>query len=147
MFVNGVAVVLSGDEALLKGMSISWITQVEANYVVFSAAKDASATRQLLSHRRFSINVLGEDQKELAARYGGDGFREAVGAEDVEIDWVRPNMPTLKMCCTSLVCELHSVEEVGDQAVIIAHILETQDKSDAKPLIYDKSDYVGDEAV
>lgn len=141
MFVNGVSVVLIGDHKSIEGMSISWATQIEKSHVVLSLPIKSYITSRLVGEGIFSVNILGENQKEIAANFGGRECRESECSDTVETEYAEEGVPTLKDCCDSLICRLVKHEEIGDQVLCVCKVISRDTKNMVRPLIYEKSEY------
>lgn len=55
MFVNGIAIVLSGSADSYAGMSIARLTKIDEQHVLLSVPKSAWATQRLLIERLFTV--------------------------------------------------------------------------------------------
>ncbi|MEU0359372.1 flavin reductase family protein [Streptomyces cyaneofuscatus] len=100
--------------------------------ILVCPAKTASCHGAFVSARRFLVNVLASDQREIAgtfARSGGDKFG---GSPMVPCESGLPGLPA---ATARLACALHEVLDGGDHSILVGRV-ESVFLSGAEPLIY-----------
>ncbi len=140
MLLNGITVVLEGSEKKYSGMSISWATLVEKNYLVISAPTAATTTSTILKNKIFSVNVLSVGQEDIAKQFGGHASLQSDRIDKKLIKFNKNKPPVLESCCSIYICKLSEIKEINKQVVIIGKIIDYK-QSGSEPLKYDKGAY------
>ena len=84
------------------------------------------------------MNILADDQEALSRRFvskGGQRFEEMQVSLDMSLE-----IPLLPGLLAALVCDVHSVQEVGDHDVIYGQVIDCS-AHDGQPLVYWRGDY------
>ena len=119
LFVCGVA---EGEE--VNGFTASWVTQgsFEPPLVVMAVRADSTSNGIIQRTRRFSLNVLAADQKDLAATFFKP--QKAVGGrfETVPFSLGELGLPLLDDALGALECELVGEVAHGDHTVFVAAV-------------------------
>ena len=119
LFICGVA---EGDE--VNGFTASWVTQgsFEPPLVVMGVRADSTSNGMIKSTRRFSLNVLAADQKNLAATFFKP--QSAVGGrfEVAPFELGPLGLPILKDALGGVECELVGELAHGDHTVFIGEV-------------------------
>ena len=119
LFVCGVA---EGEE--VNGFTASWVTQgsFEPPLVVMAVRADSTSHGIIQRTRRFSLNVLAADQKDLAATFFKP--QKAVGGrfETVPFSLGELGLPLLDDALGALECELVGEVAHGDHTVFVAAV-------------------------
>ncbi len=140
-FINCVTVVFAGSGTEVEGMAISWISQMESEHLMLSVPINAKATSRLLLSKKFSVNVLGQGQEEVAKIYGGTKCKKAVNSNECAIKILKDGAPALAECCSTIFCKVISTIEIGEQVLILGKMLRIVSKDNCIPLVYEKSSY------
>ncbi|MGF6771817.1 flavin reductase ActVB [Paraburkholderia sp. GAS199] len=137
-FPSGVTIVSTTDEAGRHwGFTASSFSSVSMDppLVLVCIANTADSHPAFMKARRYAINILAQEQKDIAmhfARKGVDKFGPHefhYGTDD------NPHPPMLPGSMASLVCTARDVYEAGDHTVLIGEIEDVQMGS-AVPLVY-----------
>ena len=119
LFICGVA---EGDE--VNGFTASWVTQgsFEPPLVVMGVRADSTSNGMIKRTRRFSLNVLAADQKNLAATFFKP--QSAVGGRFEAAPFVLGSLglPILKDALGGVECELVGELAHGDHTVFIGEV-------------------------
>lgn len=119
LFICGVA---DGDD--VNGFTASWVTQAsfEPPLVMMAVRADSTSNGMIQRSRRFSLNVLGADQKDLAATFFKP--QKAVGGrfEAAPFESGPLGLPLLKDALGGVECELVGEVENGDHTVFVAEV-------------------------
>ena len=119
LFICGVA---EGDE--VNGFTASWVTQgsFEPPLVVMGVRADSTSNGMIKRTRRFSLNVLAADQKNLAATFFKP--QSAVGGrfEAAPFELGSFGLPILKDALGGVECELVGELAHGDHTVFIGEV-------------------------
>jgi flavin reductase len=101
--------------------------------------RTASLHAPLLAAGHFAVNVLGQDNREVAAHFTDplQADRFAAG------DWHDvAGMPVLASAQSSFVCRLADVHDFGTHSVIFGALLVAQHRQNALPLTYFDRNYL-----
>jgi flavin reductase (DIM6/NTAB) family NADH-FMN oxidoreductase RutF len=84
-------------------------------------------------HGRFTVNVLGHDQRDLIARFGSPD-----GARFEGLDWARsehggPSLPGVLM---RVHCSVEQVHVAGDHDVVVGRVLDLEDGESGRPMLF-----------
>ncbi|MFM8526135.1 MAG: flavin reductase family protein [Cyanobacteriota bacterium] len=119
LFVCGVA---EGDE--VNGFTASWVTQgsFEPPLVVIAVRADSTSNGIIQRTRRFSLNVLAADQKDLAAVFFKP--QKALGGRFDVAPYTLGDfgLPLLNDALGALECELVGEVAHGDHTVFVAEV-------------------------
>lgn len=137
MFLNGVTVVLCGKAPDFSGAAIAWATKIEKNHVMVSLPSEARVTKIILSNKVFSISVLRDGQSDVARQYGGRRQSRPLPQDNEDLDFGIWEVPVVKNCRATLLCNTVQVISVNEQTVIIAAIVESAFTESVAPLAYD----------
>lgn len=131
---GGVAVVTSGDREVFAGMTATAICSVStAPPLVLATLNRASNTHATICRTGvFALNLLREDQVELAARFA------ASSGKPVDIAAHRPGVtgcPILDDVGTTIECVLHDAHEAGTHTIFIGAVVRVERRR-AAPLVF-----------
>ncbi len=118
--------------------TVTWVSQAsfEPPLVMVALRKDSWTNEAVRQTGSFAINLLGENQKEMAGRFfkktdvDGDQLNGLAFAEGVN------GSPLLREAIAYLECEEQERIEIGDHSVIVARIMEAGVRNpDASPIL------------
>jgi 3-hydroxy-9,10-secoandrosta-1,3,5(10)-triene-9,17-dione monooxygenase reductase component len=139
-FATGVTVVttrgISGDFAGLTVNSFSSLS-LSPPLVMWSIALSAASFTTFETCSHFIVNVLAEDQIQLAERFaqsGGDKFKDLLVRESIA------GTPLLDGVAASFVCRVASHYPGGDHSILIGEVL-AYEQSERAPLLYVRGRY------
>jgi flavin reductase ActVB len=142
-FPSGVTIVSTTDaEGRHWGFTASSFTSVSMSppLVLVCLAERADSHPAFVRATRFAINVLAQEQKDVAlhfSRKGTDKFHSQdfrFGTSD------EPRPPVLRGSSAVLICETHDIYHLGDHAVLIGEVRQVETSSHA-PLVYCNRDF------
>ncbi len=119
LFICGVR---DGDE--INGFTASWVTQGSFNppLVVMAVRAEGSSHGVIKKTRKFSLNVLRSDQKDLAAVF----FKPQKGLggrfESTSYSFGELGLPLIDDCIGAVECELAGEVANGDHTVFVAEV-------------------------
>jgi 3-hydroxy-9,10-secoandrosta-1,3,5(10)-triene-9,17-dione monooxygenase reductase component len=144
-FATGVTVITAVTEAGPVGMVANSFTSVSLDppLVLFCAAHTSDTWPQIKSVGRFCVNVLGQGQEELAARFAAKGHDRYAG---VEHEISAHGTPRLAGAIARIDCEIVDEHAAGDHAIVVGRVLELEvDGSESaelhSPLIFYRGDF------
>jgi flavin reductase (DIM6/NTAB) family NADH-FMN oxidoreductase RutF len=134
----GVSVVTMGRGGVKveNGLTISWLSQVSFEPPMLMVAVDKLhySVDLLRSTKNFCVNLLGDDQAALAARFA----RQATTGEDKLADVAQRPAESGAAILTDAVayldCEVASMVEAGDHIIVIGRIEDAAVLHDRAPL-------------
>ena len=141
MFLNGVNVVLCGDEGDVKGATIAWATKIEKGHAIVSLPSEAAVTKAILSKKVFSINVLGQNQSDIARQYGGSNKIQPLPKNINDLDFGLWDTPVIKDCRAQFLCNAIQKIPINEQTILIAKITEQGFSANIARLAYDHGAY------
>lgn len=119
-----VTVVTVGRGGVENGLTISWLSRAsfEPPMVMFAMDQRHYSEELLRSTKTFVVNVLGEDQKQLAGRFA----KQAVGGEDKFAGLKTSEAPSggkvLEDALAWLDCELEAIHPAGDHLIVVGKV-------------------------
>jgi flavin reductase (DIM6/NTAB) family NADH-FMN oxidoreductase RutF len=128
-----VAVVTSFDGERPHGTTVSAFCSLslEPPLVLVSLDRGSDLLRMIRHSRRYGINVLSDDQEEIATRFarkGAEKFAEVPWALDTDL-------PRLAGTSSWMACRLHGLVDGGDHVIAIGFV-EHAAASPSHPLLY-----------
>lgn len=137
-FQYGLYVVTVMAEGEDHGMTANWVTQAafEPPMIVVALENDARTLTLIREARAFAVNVLAQDQRELAARLGRSSQKMPHKLADIAH---RPGpvtgSPILKSGVLGwLECRLVTTMPAGDHTLALAEVLEAGVEAEGRPL-------------
>ena len=141
MFLNGVNVVLCGDAQDIEGAAIAWATKIEKDHAMVSLPSEAAVTKAILARKVFSINVLGQNQSDIARQYGGSKQTQPLPQDIRDLEFDLWDTPVIKNCRAHFLCTTTQEIPIKEQTILIATITEHSFTESIAPLIYDHGAY------
>ncbi len=109
--------------------------------VLICVNKSASAHAPIKATGHFSVNVLGQDQQELAKRFSTKKVEGEARFDANDWETLATGAPVLKGTIASLDCELVSEHEVETHSIFIGRVKDGRFREDAEPLLYFRGDF------
>ncbi len=141
--VNGVSVVTSKSGDSINGLSVAWMSQVSVDpQLIMVAIGKSKYTHELIEKSNaFAVNILSNEQMDLAKHFGLQSGRKANKFNHIEYETKKTGSPILKDCLAYLDCRLYKSLTAGDHTVFIGEVVDEGVKSGKSPLVYDAKDY------
>lgn len=118
------------------GLTVNSFASVSVDplLILWSIDKSVSTYNSFSNIERFSVNILAEDQKDIAylfASKGQDRFSN--------VDWFKSilNLPIILDSLAALQCEVYQTIEAGDHMILIGKVIDIK-YGEKKPLLYHK---------
>lgn len=137
-FATGVTVVTCATEAGPVGMTANSFASVSLDppLVLWSPAKSSSRFAHFTGADAFSIHILADTERDLAARFtrGGAGFDG--------LDWhLSPEgAPVIEGTLARFDCTRHAIHDGGDHAIVIGLVRRAALRAGA-PLVFSQGHY------
>jgi flavin reductase (DIM6/NTAB) family NADH-FMN oxidoreductase RutF len=133
----GVYVVGVTDSHRKSAFTAAWITQVSFNplLLLVSVNPHGSTYPLLESGGVFSVNVLGQDQPELARHFGTPGLPDKLAG----LHWQGgvTGCPLLDDALAWFECEVSAIHPAGDHVIVLGQVVAGELRyPDRLPLIY-----------
>lgn len=139
-FATGVTVITAIDEGEPVGFSCQAFAALSLDppLVVFCPSGQSTSWPRIARAGRFAVNVLTEDQHELASRFGRSSQRKFEG-----VSWAPDSAgsPVLDGVLTWAGCELEAVHPGGDHQVVIGRVRELGECGSQRPLLFYRGRY------
>ena len=140
-FMTGVTVVAARDEnGAPSAFTANSFTSVSLDppLILVCLAKAAASAGIFSKAERFSINILGDGQRDLSA-----AFASRSPAKAAALDTLTPaTPPVLDGSLANMVCERRQVVDAGDHLILIGAVTEFRTTA-GQPLGYFRGGYVG----
>jgi len=140
-FVTGVTVITTLDKSGAPvGITANSFSSVSLDppLILWSQALAAPSHRTYRDCDRFAINILSEDQIDIANRFAKPSVNKF---EDVVLHSQAGEVPLIAGCAAYLLCHLVARYPGGDHAVFIGEV-ETVKRTSLRPLVFGKGRYL-----
>lgn len=118
-FATGVTVITTKVDDEVYGMTANAFMSVslEPKLVAISIGEKAKMLSYINSSKRFAINILASNQKELSKQFAGQlDSNIDVGFEDYQ------GLPVLTNSLAVITCELFNQQDAGDHTIFIGKV-------------------------
>ncbi|GII64307.1 monooxygenase [Sphaerisporangium krabiense] len=135
LFASGVTVITGIDEGEPVGFACQSFASVslEPPLILFCAGHGSRTWPRIRKSGRFTVNVLGEDQTDLCARFGSGAGRKYDGLDWETSRWGTPVLPGALLRVHAEVGDVHTA---GDHDVVIGRVLEVERGAERRPLVF-----------
>lgn len=146
--VGAVSVVaVQGHEGAVAGLTATAVCSLSADppSLLVCVNRSASLAPALKQDAEFSVNVLTEDQIDVAQAFGGQKQVRGTG-RFVYGSWSRSehDVPLLGGARVSFECVVGQVMDYGSHHVVIGRVIDVHPgRRDARPLLYGDGRYLG----
>ncbi|MBS1886186.1 MAG: flavin reductase family protein [Actinobacteria bacterium] len=140
-WVTGVSLVTSQGADGPVGCTANALTSLSLDppLLLVCFAHTARSLEAVRASRRFAVNVLSWDQRELSAKFASSG--EQAEKFSGVVHRIEDGVPVIDGCVANLVCELDRELSVGDHAIAVGRPLSGSFDAEATPLGFFRSDY------
>jgi flavin reductase (DIM6/NTAB) family NADH-FMN oxidoreductase RutF len=141
-FVTGVTVITTlDDEQRRHGLTANSFSSVSLDppLILWCQALASPSHPTFRAARRFAVNILAEDQVEVATRFARSDVDRFAG---VPVRDGLEGVPLIEGCAAWLECETVAVMPGGDHAVFLARV-DRMLPSDRAPLAFGRGRYLG----
>src|SRR6478672_7414574 len=143
-FATGVTVITVDYQGDVQGMTANAFASVSLDPMLVLVCVDQKARTHahLHSKKRFGVNVLAEDHRQISEYYARPARAHDRAAEEAgaQFDRTRHGTPVLHGALAYLECRLHSAQDAGDHTIFIAEVEEVVVR-EGKPLLFFSSQY------
>ena len=137
-FVTGVTIVTTdspeGPMAIVANSFAS--VSLHPPLVLWSPAKSSRRFEHFAGSRRFAINVLGKDQRDICAAVA----KSKTAIKDVPTHLSHCGMPLIDGALATFECNLHSTHDAGDHVIIVGLVTKAHHRM-GDPLVFHGGKY------
>jgi len=135
-FPAGVTVVTACHDGRLVGTTVSAFSSVSMDppLVMVCLKRDSRTLAALSLARSFCVNILAQEQGDLAYRFAKSGADDRFALTAVEAGVC--GAPLLAGCVTSVECELWAAHDGGDHEILVGRVLRVTTDETKTPLVY-----------
>ena len=139
-FATGVAIVATEFEGELFGATVNSLTSVSLKpCMLLFCTNEGSATGAAIRNRGlFSVNILGQHQSDLSARFTGGQHRDRF--DGLDLAFSPEGLPVLQGAAGQMSCRVATVHKAGDHDIILGEVLAGAEIA-CNPLVYHKGAY------
>ncbi len=143
-FTYGVYVVGANHGGRANALTCAWVTRVSHRppLVAVAVGKTRFTHDLIAKSGSFSVNVLSEEQVELARHFGLKSGRDADKFDGIPYREAITGAPILEGVAAWLDCRLVGSYPAGDHTIFVGEVVDA-DAGPFPPLIYDPRDYWG----
>ena len=143
-FVTGVTIVTTdsreGPMAIVANSFAS--VSLDPPLVLWSPAKSSRRFEHFAGSRRFAINVLGKDQRDICAAVA----KSKTAIKDVPTHLSHCGMPLIDGALATFECNLHATHDAGDHVIIVGLVTKAHHRM-GDPLVFHGGKYGEFQAV
>lgn len=134
-FATGVTVVTGrGPEGPVGFVCQSFASvSLDPPLVLFCADHRGRAWPAMRASGRFTVNILGEDQRDLCDRFGSRNGLKFAGLDHETSRWGTPSLPDVTV---RIHAEVHDVHVAGDHDVVLGRVLELERPVPGAPMVF-----------
>ena len=135
-FPAGVTVVTACHDGRLVGTTVSAFSSVSMDppLVMVCLKRDSRTLAALSQAKTFCVNILAQEQGDLAYRFAKSGADDRFALTAVEAGIC--GAPLLAGCVTSVECELRDAHDGGDHEILVGRVLRVVTDETKTPLVY-----------
>ncbi|WP_067726944.1 flavin reductase family protein [Oceanobacillus damuensis] len=137
-FATGVNVITTEVDGDVHGMTANAFMSVslDPKLVVISIGENASMLEKIKKSKKYAVNILSQDQKELSMIFAGQI------KEDRDVSFERlADLPVIKGASTQISCEVVKEHVEGDHTLFIGRVVDLQNQECSDPLLFYKGKY------
>jgi flavin reductase (DIM6/NTAB) family NADH-FMN oxidoreductase RutF len=135
-FATGVTVLLTENEGETHGMTANGFMSVsmDPKLVLISIGHKAKFLEKVSQSKKYTVNILAEDQEHYSRHFAGRPGEEAVEFETLA------EQPVLRGSIAQIACEVVSEHVEGDHTLFIGRVVDLRIE-DKEPLLFFSGKY------
>ncbi|WP_454715837.1 flavin reductase family protein [Caulobacter segnis] len=135
-FAAGVTVVTACHDGRLVGTTVSAFSSVSMDppLVMVCLKRDSRTLAALSQAKTFCVNILAQEQGDLAYRFAKSGADDRFALTAVEAGVC--GAPLLAGCVAAVECELHAAHDGGDHEILVGRVVRVVTDETKTPLVY-----------
>lgn len=137
-FATGVNVITTEVDGEVHGMTANAFMSVslDPKLVVISIGENASMLEKIRNSKKYAVNILSKDQKELSMLFAGQLNEH----REVAFDWLA-DLPVIPDASTQIACEVVNEHVEGDHILFIGKVVDIHLSECSDPLLFYKGKY------
>lgn len=142
-FTYGLYAVSCVDEGEVNIFTANWLTQVSFDppLVALSVENDSKSLPMIQRSRKFAINVLRSDQRELAGKLGKSAIQHPDKLAGIAFDPGVNGCPVLREALAWVACDVRHTVAAGDSTVMIAEVVDVGMIGEGQPLTMNEAGF------
>lgn len=142
-FATGVTVVTMRGEGMPHGLTVNAFASVSLRppLVLICVQNEGGSYANIVEAGSFVVNILSEDQKELADRFANPRLDSAGRFKDLEYNLSERGNPVLRDIVGYAECRIAEQFKGGDHTIFLAEVEDAQVDPHRKPLLFFNSQY------
>jgi len=138
-FATGVAIITTEWKGELFGATVNSLTSVSLSpcMLLFCMNNGSTTGTAIRKRNLFTVNVLGQHQFELSARFTKSGKERFA---DLALDFSADGLPLLRGAAAQLCCRVAAIHKGGDHDIILGEVLSGEELA-CHPLVFHKGAY------
>jgi len=134
LVATNVAVITVADEDGLHGCTANaWAEAADPPVLLITLKRTSTTRKRIVDIGRFAVNLLAEDQGEIARTFAGPGDRFAGIAHGPGPE---RGLPLLPQSLASFECDLEAEYEFGSYDILTGIVRSVATRGAARPLLY-----------
>lgn len=140
LFASGVTVITGLDDREPAGFACQAFSSVSLRppLILFCVDQGSRSWPKIRRSGRFTVNVLGEDQADLCARFGSKSGSKFEGLDWELSRWSTPALPGVIL---RVHAEVQDVHVAGDHDVVIGLVRELEEGLRRRPLVFHRGKF------
>lgn len=136
LFTYGLYAITTGDAQQWNAFTANWLSQVSFDppLVALSVENTSTSLPMIRQSRRFAVNVLTAEQRELAGRLGKPFARSPEKLKDLQIGTTASGCPVLLETAAWVECAVEIELPAGDSTLLLARVADARVLRPAEPL-------------
>ena len=142
---TGIYIVSTKKDEAVNGLTVTWATRTSMipPLVAIAVGHHHHSFHMIKEGKVFCVNVIGEEHKELAMKFGEVSGKDDDKFEGVKYTPGKTGCPILKDCIAYVECKVIDSMVTGDHTMFIGEIVDAAIKDrDKKPLAYSQGKYL-----
>ncbi len=142
-FATGVTVVTTRIGRDVHGLTVNAFCSVSCDppLLLVCIHNEAYSREVIQKSRCFAVNILSQEQEEVARRFSTSSLTAAQRLADLEHQPVVTGAPVFKEVVGWLDCKLIASYPGGDHTIFLGEVLATGHRDDRDPLVFFRSQY------
>jgi len=128
LFTYGLYAITTGDEQRWNAFTANWLSQVSFDppLVALSVENTSTSLPIVRQSRRFAVNVLTAEQRELAGRLGKPYARSPQKLEGLQMGTSETGCPVLLETAAWVECAVEGEMPAGDSTLVLARVVDAR---------------------
>lgn len=136
LFTYGLYAITTGDAQHWNAFTANWLSQVSFDppLVALSVENTSTSLPMIRQSRRFAVNVLTAEQRELAGRLGKPYARSPQKLEGLQMGTSESGCPVLLETAAWVECAVEGELPAGDSTIVLGRVVDAHVLHAEEPL-------------